>query len=181
RSFAVSNYEWEDSSLNFFGDKWELMPTKWDVSPAERKVTSKHSDITGMGRNSNTLWGLGRVERAMTPLLTTSTTSLESVECRTQKGYKLPWQHYVYDTCASCYLYMPIWAFKPANPKFWYLSMGRLKDPLTNITYLAETTNRSHPIFNTFLSKCYVDKWVSCCEAARECCQKMATTENIEY
>ncbi|XP_022237603.1 calcitonin gene-related peptide type 1 receptor-like isoform X2 [Limulus polyphemus] len=119
-------------------------------------------------------WDSLRAERELKPTTTTHMPK-ESVKCRNQRGFYIK-DIYEYDACAWCYHFMPDWAFHTDNPKFEYVSVGTLKDPLTNKTYLAETKNRSHLIFDTFLSKRYAENWVSCCKAAAKCCDEMTST-----
>ncbi|XP_067130496.1 calcitonin gene-related peptide type 1 receptor-like isoform X2 [Centruroides vittatus] len=103
-----------------------------------------------------------------------STASLTSILCRTERGVSLPFDIYRRDTCARCYNYLPSWAFVDTEWRFIYnYRTGALKDPRSNISYLIDPGNSSHPIFDTFKNKVFVSKWIECCRAAVACCQKM--------
>lgn len=52
--------------------------------------------------------------------------------------------------------------------------LGILFDPLTNLSHTADPSNSSF-IMETFLDDHLMMKWKSCCQAAVECCVKMAT------
>ncbi|XP_023238645.1 F-box only protein 11-like [Centruroides sculpturatus] len=103
-----------------------------------------------------------------------STASLTSILCRSERGVSLPFDIYRRDTCARCYNYLPSWAFVDTEWRFIYnYRTGALKDPRSNISYLIDPGNSSHPIFDTFKNKVFVSKWIECCRAAVACCQKM--------
>ena len=45
--------------------------------------------------------------------------SLSSISCRTESGFKVPFNQYSLETCGKCYYYMPDWAFKPNSKYRW--------------------------------------------------------------
>ncbi|XP_076349338.1 calcitonin gene-related peptide type 1 receptor-like isoform X1 [Tachypleus tridentatus] len=146
---------------------------QWGSSFAEHSNVHEEWMIPVVSENNSSC-----VEQEM-KATTTTVIPKKYVKCRNQIGCYTK-EIYEYDTCAWCYHFMPSWAFLTDNPKFQYIGVGTLKDPLTNKTYLAETKNRSHVIFQTFLSKRYAENWVSCCEAAVECCDQMTSTPVID-
>ncbi|XP_071038720.1 calcitonin gene-related peptide type 1 receptor-like isoform X1 [Parasteatoda tepidariorum] len=46
-------------------------------------------------------------------------------------------------------------------------------DIVTNTSYMASPDNTSLPVYHTFQSDLFARKWIACCRAALECCQKM--------
>ncbi|XP_076326240.1 calcitonin gene-related peptide type 1 receptor-like isoform X2 [Tachypleus tridentatus] len=133
----------------------ERMSKWWNISPVESEGTYQK-------------WIL---QRELNPP--------RAAKCRNQIGY-LSRDVFVYDSCAWCYFYMPDSTFRKEYPRFTYFGLGSLINPLTNVVYLAEINNRSHPVFKTFMSERYADKWVSCCESAVRCCDEMIATPPSE-
>ncbi|GFV87549.1 hypothetical protein TNCV_3281871 [Trichonephila clavipes] len=60
------------------------------------------------------------------------------------------------------------------NPLVWYNpNTGLLYDMRTNTSCVADPDNTSHPVYDTFQSDLFARKWIACCRAAIECCEKM--------
>ncbi|GIY59559.1 uncharacterized protein CDAR_559011 [Caerostris darwini] len=96
--------------------------------------------------------------------------------CRTERGFGLTLEDYKMDTCARCYIYLPSFAFVSYEKKLRYNpNTGMLYDVHTNTSCIADPDNTSHPVYDTFQSDLFARKWIACCRAALECCNKMQT------
>ncbi|KAG8178865.1 hypothetical protein JTE90_018560 [Oedothorax gibbosus] len=94
--------------------------------------------------------------------------------CRTERLVYLPVDLFRTDTCARCYKYMPVFAFKV---KFQYAGWGTLRDPRIGHTYEANLVNTSREVEESFADHSYLRKWKDCCNAAVSCCESMLDTQ----
>ncbi|GBM22176.1 Calcitonin gene-related peptide type 1 receptor [Araneus ventricosus] len=94
--------------------------------------------------------------------------------CRVSGGSLLTTEHFALYSCASCYRHMDARLFANGT-KLRQRGMW-LQNPETNKLYEPSYTNRSSPIFKTFRTSKQIDLWISCCQAAVECCEHMRQT-----
>ncbi|KAH9405502.1 hypothetical protein TYRP_001354 [Tyrophagus putrescentiae] len=91
---------------------------------------------------------------------------LSKLPCRTEWGLWFPYEHYVIDSCARCYHYMPESAFKPGL-KYSYVPYLYLYHEALNSTFLG---NDTYNLLFTFGSVALFNKWRQCCNEAIICC-----------
>ncbi|GBM28161.1 Jerky [Araneus ventricosus] len=97
--------------------------------------------------------------------------------CRNERQIYLPYEAFRSDACARCYKYMPPVAF---SFKLHYTKeLGTLCDPRVNTTHYVDPLNVSEMILNTFTEESFAEKWISCCRAAWDCCNTMATAPTL--
>ncbi|XP_042901863.1 calcitonin gene-related peptide type 1 receptor isoform X2 [Parasteatoda tepidariorum] len=92
--------------------------------------------------------------------------------CRNNDGEFLPYEEFTADSCARCYKYMPSVAFI-SKLRYRFDKPGVLCDLETNQSYAVNPSNISQEILKTFANPSFLEKWVECCRAAKDCCIKM--------
>ncbi|GFQ67432.1 calcitonin gene-related peptide type 1 receptor [Trichonephila clavata] len=97
-----------------------------------------------------------------------------SDKCRVSDGSFLEPGDFALYSCAKCYRHMDARLFangtKLQQRGIWLIN------PETNERYEPYYLNRSSPIFKTFRTSKQINLWISCCEAAVECCKTLRKT-----
>ncbi|KAL3199129.1 hypothetical protein MRX96_014094 [Rhipicephalus microplus] len=100
--------------------------------------------------------------------------------CRMESQFYLDPLFFGLITCARCYKYMASLAFKNAS-RLTYCRGARLcRGGCDGECFRANGNKSDVEIMDTFAKKLYADRWESCCQAAKQCCQEMLEDELAE-
>lgn len=100
--------------------------------------------------------------------------------CRMESQFYFEPRFFGLITCARCYKYMASLAFKNAS-RLAYCRGARLcRGECDGECYTPYGNKSDVEILDTFAKQLYADRWESCCQAAKQCCQEMLEDELAE-
>lgn len=94
--------------------------------------------------------------------------------CRWRFGY-LPVSRFDFIPCFWCYRYYPTNLFPDGKPVFTIVDFANkmVQDNQTGSIFFLDPNNKSTPMYEAFANENQAKKWVDCCQAAKQCCDKM--------